>query len=257
MNLSSGKEKIKIGIINLMPMKQEVEYQFKTIFEKIDKNIELEYIYLVTHKYKNISLEYLQSKYISLEHIKSRKYTGIIVTGAPIEKYNYEEIDFWEEINNFFKNNKLPTVYICWAAQGALYSNFGIKKYNLESKLFGVYKHDLKVVNPFIKNEFYAPHSRSTYNKKECIETAGLIIIGESIKAGVYMCSTKDYKNIFISGHSEYQKNRLKFEFERDNGEIPENYFEGDDPAGEIIFNWENHRDEFYKNWIEFIRSER
>lgn len=236
-----------------MPIKQEVEYQFSTIFEKIDRDIELKYIYPTTHSYKNISLDYLREKYIPMNKIGEDVYDAFIVTGAPIERYNYEDVDFWQEIDSFFKKNKHPTIYICWGAQGALYSKFGIEKYELDKKLFGVYEHEIKEKNPFIKNRFYAPHSRNTYNKKESIEEAGLIIIGESDEAGVYMCSTADYKSIFISGHSEYQPERLKFEFERDRGEIPKNYFVENNPENEILFNWENHRDEFYKNWIEFI----
>lgn len=236
-----------------MPIKQEVEYQFSTIFENIDKDIELKYIYPITHTYKNISLDYLKEKYIPLNKIDEDKYDGFIVTGAPIEMYRYEEVDFWKEIDQFFKENELPTIYICWAAQGALYSKFGIEKYKLEEKLFGVYEHEVKQKNPFIKNSFCAPHSRNTYNKKESIQKAGLTVIGESEEAGVYMCSTRDYKSIFISGHSEYQAERLKFEYERDRGEIPKNYFVQNNPDNEVNFSWKNHRDEFYKNWIEFI----
>nr|WP_294096852.1 homoserine O-succinyltransferase [uncultured Cetobacterium sp.] len=242
-----------MGIINLMPIKQEVEYQFSTIFEDIDKNIELKYIYPITHRYKNISLDYLKEKYTPLNRICEDEYDGFIVTGAPIEMYEYEKVDFWKEIDQFFKKNKLPTIYICWAAQGALYSKFGIEKHKLEKKLFGIYEHEVKAENPFIKNKFCAPHSRNTYNKKESIQESGLIIIGESEEAGVYICSTTDYKSIFISGHSEYQVERLKFEYERDKAEIPKNYFVQNNPDNEINFSWKNHRDEFYKNWIKFI----
>lgn len=237
-----------------MPFKHEVEYQFSTIFQKIDKNIKLMYIYPATHKYKNIDITYLKNNYTPLNKININDYNGIIVTGAPIEKYNFEEVDFWDEINTFFQNNTLPTIYICWGSQGALYSKFGIEKFSLNKKLFGVYHHEIKINNPFITTNFFAPHSRNTFNKKECILNANLHIIGESKDAGVYMCSTKDFKNIFISGHSEYQKERLKFEFERDKQDIPENYFINDNPENDILFSWQNHQNEFYTNWINFLR---
>lgn len=236
-----------------MPIKTEIESQFSTIFEKIDKNIQVKYIYPVTHRYKNTSFDYIKENYTPLSEINNKDYDGFIITGAPIEKYDFEKIDFWQEIDIFFKTNLLPTVYICWGAQSALYSKFGIQKYELKKKLFGVYKHTIKVDNPFIKNDFYAPHSRNTYNKKECLKSIGLTIVGESEDAGVYMCTSKNYKDIFIFGHNEYQKERLKLEFERDRGDIPKNYFKEDNPNNEPIFNWESHRDEFYKNWINFI----
>lgn len=236
-----------------MPIKTEVESQFSTIFQKIDKNIELKYIYPVTHTYKNTCLNYIRENYIPLNNIKKENFDGFIITGAPIEKYNFEEIDFWKEIDNFFKTNLLPSIYICWGAQSALYSKFGIQKYELKKKLFGVYEHTIKTSNPFIQTDFQAPHSRNTFTKRECIKKAGLIILGESKEAGVFICSSKDYKDIFIFGHSEYQKERLKFEFERDQKEIPKNYFKEDNPNNEILFSWENHRDKFYKNWINFV----
>lgn len=240
-----------------MPIKTEVESQFSTIFQKINKNIELKYIYPITHIYKNTSFNYIKQNYIPLNEIRKEEFNGFIVTGAPIEKYDFEDVDFWKEIDNFFKTNLLPTIYICWGAQGALYSKFGIEKYELKNKLFGVYEHTIKTDNPFIKNKFQAPHSRSTSNRKECIQKAELIILGESKEAGIYMCTSKNYMDIFIFGHSEYQKERLKFEFERDGKSIPQNYFKEDNPNNEPIFSWENHRDEFYKNWINFIGGNR
>lgn len=250
--LHRGRGDIRVGVVNLMPYKDEVEYQFFTVLGRYDKRVEVEFLYPSTHTPKNSSLDYLKENYYPLHSYATRGYDGIIVTGAPVEELPFEEVDYWRELDDFFKGNKLLTIYICWGAQGALYSRYGIEKFRLERKLFGVYHHK-NLENPFIKKDFNAPHSRGTYNKRECIEGAGLKVLNYSEKAGVYMCSSPDYREIFISGHGEYQRERLQYEYGRDGNSLPENYFPEDDPSKEPALTWDDHREEFYREWLNFI----
>lgn len=249
---NKSKGDVRIGIVNLMPYKDEVEYQFFTVLGRYNKKVEVEFLYPSTHKPKNSSIEYLRDNYYPLHSYKDRNYDGIIVTGAPVEDLSFEEVDYWKELDDFFKGNSLPSIYICWGAQGALYSKYNIEKYPLERKLFGIFPHR-NLENPFIGEDFLAPHSRGTFNRREAIEEAGLKILNFSEKAGVYMCSSTDYREIFISGHGEYQRARLQYEYERDRRAIPENYFPGDDPSREPSLTWDTHREEFYREWLNFI----
>ncbi len=246
---------LRIGVVNLMPYKDEVEYQFFTVLGRYGKKVEVEFLYPSSHKPKNSSVDYLLKNYFPLSSYRERGYHGVIVTGAPVEELPFEEVDYWKELYEFFRENTLPSIYICWGAQGALYSKYGVEKFPLKRKLFGIYHHK-NFKNPFIKGDFKAPHSRGTYNKRECIEGAGLKILNYSEKAGVYMCSSPDYREIFISGHGEYQRERLQYEYERDGSNLPENYFPEDDPAREPVLTWDTHREEFYRAWLNFIENQ-
>lgn len=251
---SDKKGDLKIGIVNLMPFKDETEYQFFNVLGRYRERVEVEFLYPFSHTSKNSSMDYIRDNYYPLSDITHREYHGIIVTGAPVEDLPFEEVSYWEELDNFIKANSTPCIYICWGAQSALYSKYGIDKHPLDKKLFGVYEHK-NYSNPFISKDFLAPHSRNTYNKKECIEDAGLKVLNYSDEAGVYICSSSDYRDIFISGHGEYQKDRLKYEYDRDKKNLPYNYFPEDDPSVEPVLTWDSHREEFYKKWLDFIRS--
>ena len=248
------KPQIKVGIINLMPLKEEVEYQFFSMLGRYNLKVELEFLYMETHRSKNTAMEYIEKNYVSIKDIEKRGYDGLIITGAPIEHLEFEEVSYWEELSTAFELD-IPSIYICWASQGALYKHYNILKYPLEDKIFGIYKHRVNK-NKFIKlDDFYAPHSRNTYNKKEDILKVGLDIIAESERAGVYMAASKDLKKIYISGHGEYQKERLEMEYKRDLSYIPENYYTNNDPTMDINFNWDPHRKIFYKNWLYFLKK--
>lgn len=251
-----GRGDIKIGVVNLMPYKDEVEYQFFTVLGRYEERVEVEFLYPSTHRSKNSSMDYLRKNYYPLHQFNDRRYDAIIVTGAPVEEIPFEDVTYWREVHEFFKKNTLPSIYICWGAQGALYSKYNIEKFPLGKKLFGIYDHT-NHKNPFISSNFPAPHSRNTYNRREGIEGAGLKVLSYSEEAGVYMCSSPDYRDIFISGHGEYQRERLQYEYARDSREIPENYFPEDNPDNEPLLTWDTHRKEFYKNWLNFIRSRR
>ncbi len=252
-NFTDKRGDLKIGVINLMPFKDEVEYQFFSIFNTTESVVELEFLYPETHTFKNTSVDYIKSNYYPIKSSSERNYDGIIVTGAPVEEIPFEEVNYWKELDDFYKNNDIPSIYICWGAQGALYSKFGIEKYSLDEKLFGVYNHEGE--NRFFANGFLTPHSRNTYNKRECIEKKDLEILSYSREAGVYACSTRDYKHIFLSGHSEYQRERLNYEYQRDMKNIPYNYFPNDDPSIKPNFSWKKGRDIFYKRWIDYIKE--
>jgi len=245
-----GTKDVKIGIINLMPFKDEIEMQFFTILGRYDLKVEIEFLYPETHITKNTPMNYIKENYYPIKDIKKRNYNGIIITGAPLEEIEFEKVRYWDEIKDVFDLD-IPTINICWASQAGLYKSYGIKKYPLEQKKFGIYNHQVNLNSLITQDNFMAPHSRNTYNKKSDILFAGLDIIAESEDAGVYISATKDLKKIYISGHGEYQKNRLEYEYLRDLKEIPVNYFKDNDPKKEILFTWDPHRKELYKNWLE------
>jgi homoserine O-succinyltransferase len=248
------KDRIKIGIINLMPFKEEVECQFFNILGRYNQRVEVEFLYPDTHISKHTPMEYLEKNYIPLSKLKERKYQGLIMTGAPLEEIEFEEVSYWDELDIAF-NIGIPSIYICWASQGALYNHYKIQKYPLEEKIFGVYNHKVYTNKLIPLDEFAAPHSRNSFNNKEDILKAGLEIISENKRAGVYISATKNLKNIYISGHGEYQIDRLDKEYRRDLKNIPENYYRDNDPNKEILFSWDKHREVFYKNWLDMIKK--
>ena len=245
---------IKIGVINLMPFKGEVESQFFNLLGRYNLTVEIEFLYPDNHISKHTSMEYLEKNYIPLSKLEEKNYQGLIVTGAPIENIEFEEVKYWNELKPVF-NLDIPSIYICWASQGALYHQYKITKHPLKKKIFGVYNHRVHKNKLIQLDEFRAPHSRNTYNRKEDIAGAGLMIIAENKKAGVYMAATKDLKNIYISGHGEYQIDRLDKEYQRDKKNIPENYYRDNDPDKEILFSWDKHRNVFYENWLKMIKK--
>ncbi|MGB6129467.1 MAG: homoserine O-succinyltransferase [Psychrilyobacter sp.] len=249
---NKNNAKIKIGIINLMPFKEETESQFFNLLGRYDLTVEVEFLYPDNHISKHTSTEYLEKNYIPLSKLEERNYQGLIITGAPIENLEFEEIKYWNELKPVF-NLKIPSVYICWASQGALYHHYKILKHPLKEKIFGVFNHSVNKNKLIPLDEFHAPHSRHTYNQKEDILEAGLMIIAENKKAGVYMAATKDLQKIYISGHGEYQMDTLDKEYRRDLKNIPENYYKDNDPNKESFFTWDKHRDIFYKNWLNMI----
>jgi len=187
------------------------------------------------------------------------------IIGAPIEHLDFEEIDYWEEMKKIMewsKKNVTSTFYICWASQAGLYYHFGINKYNLKEKMFGVYKHKVNnIKNPLVRgfdDEFYAPHSRYTTIKKEDIEKIpDLEILAESDEAGIYLVASKDHKMVFATGHSEYDPLTLKYEYERDLAKglkikVPKNYFPNDDATRMPVVNWRSHASLLFSNWLNY-----
>lgn len=247
-----------ILIVNLMPDKEETENNFREIF----KGINLDFLRMETHNLKNCTLDKLKN-YLTCKEIKEKKYRGAIITGAPLEYIEFPRVDYWaelKEVMDYLEKEVKSTIYICWAAQAALYHFYNIDKHLLEEKLFGVYNHEIIKENLFLEESFMAPHSRNSYNKVEDIKgIPALEIIATSKETGPYMIAEKTGKKILITGHGEYQKERLEKEYLRDfsldeNTEKPKNYYDSEE---NIVFSWKEHRKNFYSNWIKYIEDKK
>lgn len=256
---------IKILILNLMPTKSITETQLLRVLSNTPYEIEVTFIYTVSYVPKHTSNEYLQAFYTCFKNIKDQKFDGMIITGAPVENMKFEDVKYWDELCKIFewtKTNVKSTFHICWGAQAGLYYHYGIPKYPLKKKMFGVFKHRLnskteKLVRGF-DDIFYAPHSRYTEIRKNDLERLlNIEIISESEESGVYIVVSKDGSQVFVTGHSEYDPQTLKQEYERDvkkgiNISVPKNYFSGDNPANEPIVRWRAHSNLLFSNWLNF-----
>lgn len=256
---------LKIGILNLMPTKIETETQLARLLGNTPLQVDIELVQMSTHKAKNTSQEHMLKFYKVFDEIKDMKFDGFIITGAPVEKMEFEEVDYWDElceIMEWTKSNVYSTFHICWGAQAALYYHYGIKKYPLDKKLSGVYKHKVVYKNPILlrgfDDEFYVPHSRHTTVKLEDLKKKKIKILACSDKAGLYAAATDGGRQIFITGHSEYAADTLKLEYLRDlnaglNPDVPENYFPDDNPENEPIVSWRGHANLLYSNWLNYF----
>ena len=256
---------LEIAIVNLMPTKIETETQLLRLLGNSPLQVNITLLKTNSYVSKNTSEDHLSSFYNVFDDIKDKRFDGMIITGAPIETLQFEDVDYWnelEKIMEFSKTNVTSTFHICWGAQAGLYYHYGINKYPLKKKMFGIYKHTLN--NPKNKlfrgfDEVYnAPHSRYTEIKKEDIDKVDdLEILSESEEAGVYVVASKNMKQIFVTGHSEYDKNTLKKEYMRDKEkgleiEVPVNYFKNDDPDLEPIVTWKSHAHLIFSNWLNY-----
>ena len=257
---------LKIGILNLMPTKIATETQLARLLGNTPLQVEIELIQVSTHQAKNVSSEHMLNFYKTFDEIKDSKFDGFVITGAPVEKLAFLEVVYWEElcsIMEWTKTHVHSTFHICWGAQAALYYHYGIKKYPLEKKLSGVYRHKVVYKNPMLlrgfDDEFLVPHSRHTTVKIEDLKKCTNIkILACSDKAGLYAAMTEGGKQIFITGHSEYDRDTLKNEYLRDkeaglNPEIPENYFPDDDDSKEPVVTWRGHANLIYSNWLNYF----
>lgn len=256
---------LKIAIVNLMPKKIDTETQLLRLLGNIPIQVEVELIHTKTYDSKNVSQEHLLSFYKTIDDVKDEKFDGMIITGAPVEKMDFEEVGYWEELKkimNFSVTNVFSTLHICWGAQAGLYYHHGVPKYLLPEKMFGVFSHKVmkdktKLLRGF-DDEFYVPHSRHTGFRKEDIEkVADLDILAESDEAGVYIAASKDGRQIFVTGHSEYDANTLKSEYDRDVAlgddiKLPKNYFKDDNPEKEPIVKWRSHSNLLFSNWMNY-----
>jgi homoserine O-succinyltransferase len=257
---------LKIAVINIMPKKEATELQLLRLLSNTPLQVEVTFIQLATHKYKNVSESYLNAYYKFFDEIKEMRFDGLIITGAPVENLEYEQVDYWEElaeIMEWSKTNVTSTLHICWAAQAGLYYHYGIQKYTFEHKLSGIYLHKVKrksakLVRGF-DDEFYAPHSRYTGIHTEDIKKVPeLEILAESNEAGAYIIFTKKGKQIFVNGHPEYDVNTLADEYERDtkrglNPVLPENYFPNDNPKEKPVMKWRSHANMLFANWLNYF----
>ena len=257
---------LKILMLNLMPKKIETETQIARLIGNTPLQVELELLQTATHKPKHTSADHMLAFYKTFDEIKHNKYDGMIITGAPVELLEFEEVGYWNElceIMEWSKTHVTSTLHICWSAQAALYYHFGIKKYPLEKKLFGVFEHTLDRKQAILfrgfDDTFLIPHSRHTTCRREDIEAVPeLKVISSSEDAGVFVCATKQGKQIFVTGHSEYDADTLKKEYLRDKEaglpiDVPKNYFPDDDDTKEPIVKWRSCANLFYSNWLNYF----
>lgn len=257
---------LKIALVNLMPTKINTETQFSRLLGNTPLQVELDLIQMTTYESKNTSSEHMLSFYKSFDEIKNNYYDGMIITGAPVEKLEFEEVEYWEELCNLMKWSKTnvhSTIHICWGAQAGLFYHYGIKKVPLEKKLFGVYKNKVIDEKSMLLRGFdpvfNAPQSRhTTFLESDINLHPSLSIMAKSDEAGLYMIKTKGGRQIFISGHSEYDRDTLKTEYLRDKNQgktidIPKNYFPNDDDTMEPIVTWRSHANLLYSNWLNYF----
>lgn len=257
---------LKIAILNLMPLKITTETDLIRLLSNSPLQIEIDFIKIKSHTPKNTPIEHLQMFYKDFDSIKHNNYDGMIITGAPIEKLDFGEVNYWDELTEIFdwgKSNVTSTLYICWAAQAGLYYHYGIPKYDLPEKMFGVFKHyALDKLNPIFRgfdDEFFVPHSRHTEVRREDIlKKPELKLMAESVKAGVYMVMARGGREFFIMGHSEYSPNTLDDEYKRDLAKglpikMPENYYKDDNPDNKPVVRWRSHANLLFTNWLNYF----
>lgn len=256
---------LKIAILNLMPTKIVTETQLLRLLGNSPIQVEIVLMHPKTHVSRNTSEEHLSTFYKTFEEIEHQKFDGMIITGAPVEHLEFEDVTYWEELTQIMKwkmNNVTSTLHICWGAQAALYYHYGIPKYPLDEKIFGVFEHtvtkqNVKLLRGF-DDVFCAPHSRHTGLRREDIEKIPqLEVLCHSLEAGVYIAGTRDGRKIFVTGHSEYDSLTLKMEYDRDimkgmDIKVPKNYFPGDDPLKPPLVNWRGHSNLLFSNWLNY-----
>ena len=257
---------LKILVLNLMPTKVDTETQLSRLLGNTPLQVEIELIRTATHKSKNVSEEHLLAFYKEFDDVKDRYFDGMIITGAPVEKMRFEEVEYWQElcqIMEWTKTHVHSTLHICWGAQAGLYYHYGIDKYMMGEKLSGVYAHTVEYKRSILfrgfDDVFYVPHSRYTDIRREDIEKEErLRILASSEKAGVYAVITKGGKHVFLTGHSEYDADTLAKEYMRDknagiNPRVPENYFPNDDDTKKPMITWRGHATLLFTNWLNYF----
>ena len=257
---------LKILILNLMPTKITTETQLSRLLGNTPLQVEIDLMHTVSHTSKNTAPEHMLAFYKSFQEVKANYYDGMIITGAPVELLEFEEVDYWEELCEIFewtKKHVHSTFHICWGAQAGLYYHFGVNKVKLPQKMFGVFKHKVDKKRSILfrgfDDEFMVPHSRHTTVLREDIEKVPeLKILSSSKEAGVYAVSTKNGKQIFITGHSEYDADTLKNEYLRDKNAgldigVPKNYFPNDDDSKKPLVKWRAHANLLYSNWLNYF----
>ena len=257
---------LEIIVLNLMPTKIATETQLSRLLGNTPLQVRLTLMHTTSHISKNVAQDHLLSFYKSFDELKHRKFDGMVITGAPVEHMPFEEVDYWQElceIMEWSKTNVHSTFHICWGAQAGLYYHYGIQKYPLDEKLFGVFKHKVDYKRSILlrgfDDSFWVPHSRHTTVHREDIEAVpGLRVLASSERAGVYAVASREGRQIFITGHSEYDPDTLQREYLRDKNlglpiHVPENYFPNDDDTREPLVRWRGHANLLYSNWLNYF----
>lgn len=257
---------LRILLLNLMPTKIDTETQLSRLLSNTPLQVELYLMHTATHKAQNVAEEHLTSFYQTFSEYKDQYFDGMVITGAPVEKLEFEEVDYWSElceIMEWSKTHVHSTFHICWGAQAGLYYHYGIKKHPLDKKLFGVFRHKADYANSILlrgfDEYFNVPHSRhTTMLRKDIEKSKDLKLLASSDEAGVYAISSKNGKQIFITGHSEYDPLTLEKEYRRDKEagldiEIPKNYYPDNDDTKSPVVTWRSHANLLYSNWLNYF----
>jgi homoserine O-succinyltransferase len=256
---------LRIVVLNLMPLKITTETDLVRLLSNSPLQIELDFMKIKGHQPKNTPVEHMQEFYMDFELICNDYYDGMIITGAPVEQMSFEDVTYWEELKTIFnwsRTHVTSTLYICWAAQAGLYHFYGIPKYNLDAKMFGVFPHTMN--DPYLPifrgfdDEFFVPHSRHTEIRRvDILQVPALRLLSESREAGVYMTVARGGRDFFITGHSEYAPNTLHDEYVRDLQKglpinMPLNYYEDNDPSKPPVVRWRGHANLLFTNWLNY-----
>ncbi len=257
---------LKIVILNLMPIKITTETDLIRLLSNSPLQIEIDFLHMESHSSKNTPIEHLLMFYKTFDEIKKSNYDGMIITGAPVEQMPFEEVNYWNELTGIFdwaRNHVTSTFFICWAAQAGMYYHYGVPKYPLDKKMFGVFEHrTYNPLNPIFRgfdDVFYVPHSRHTEVRSEDIlKNPDLTLLSESPDSGVYMVMARNGREFFITGHSEYSPLTLDTEYKRDVAkglpiDIPKNYYSDNNPENEPLVRWRSHANLLFTNWLNYF----
>ena len=257
---------LKIVILNLMPLKITTETDLIRLLYNSPLQIEIDFLQLKSHTSKNTPIEHMMAFYKNFDEIKKSNYDGMIITGAPVEQLEFEAVKYWNEVTGIFdwaRNHVTSTLYICWAAQAGLFHFYGVPKYPLNEKMFGVFEHKIyDKLNPIFRgfdDVFYVPHSRHTEVRREDIlKVPELTLLSESERSGVYMVMARNGRDFFITGHSEYSAHTLDTEYKRDMKKglpvnLPENYYADNNPKNEPVVLWRSHANLLFTNWLNYF----
>ena len=255
---------LEICILNLMPKKIETETQLLRLLGNSSLQVHITLLTTATYSPKNISEEHLLEFYTTFDRVKERYFDGLVITGAPVELLEFEQVQYWKElcsIMQWSRQHVYSTMHICWAAQAGMYFHYGIPKLRLPAKLSGIYRHRVTSRNsPLVRgfdDSFFAPHSRNTGNDMALVANSPLDSIAQSDDAGLYLAASANLRQVFVTGHSEYDAMTLHAEFERDRAAgldpgLPLNYYEGDDPSGDVTVLWRAHAHLLFSNWLNY-----
>lgn len=256
---------LRIVILNLMPLKITTETDLVRLLSNTPLQVEITFMKIKSHTSKNTPIEHMQAFYTDFDEIKHQKYDGLIITGAPVEQMDFEEVNYWEEITGIFdwaRTHVTSTLYICWAAQAGLYHHYGIPKYPLNEKMFGVFEHTtsdpLAPIFRGFDDVFFVPHSRHTEIRREDIlKRPELTLLSESKESGVYIVMARNGREFFVTGHSEYSPYTLDTEYRRDVDkglaiQVPQNYYRNNDPAEGPLVRWRAHANLLFSNWLNY-----
>ena len=256
---------ISIAILNLMPLKEDAELQILRSLSNTPLQVDITFLTVTSHESKHTSKSHLNKFYQTFSDVEHQRFDGLIITGAPVEMMEFEEVDYWAElckIMDWSKTHVTSTMHLCWGAQAGLYYHYGIKKYILDGKVFGIFEHRVKNRKvPLVRgfdDYFMAPHSRHTENRTKDIQAVKeLTILAESKEAGVFLAIADEGRKIFVMGHPEYDRITLDSEYKRDAGKradvaLPKNYYPDDDVSQRPILQWRSHGNALYSNWLNY-----